>query len=58
MMICTYTTIELETRDGAFVCQGKRFATQEKVHEYLRSSCPFDVIKVVEETKTYFLHQN
>ncbi|NGX62408.1 MAG: hypothetical protein K940chlam9_01905, partial [Chlamydiae bacterium] len=57
-MICTHTTIELETRNGAFVCQGKRFATQEKVHEYLRSSCPFDVIKVVEETKTYFLHRS
>ncbi|NGX62343.1 MAG: hypothetical protein K940chlam9_01840 [Chlamydiae bacterium] len=57
-MICTQTTIELETRDGAFVCQGKQFASQEKMHEYLKSSCPFDVIKVVEETKSYFLHQN
>ncbi|NGX62585.1 MAG: hypothetical protein K940chlam9_02084, partial [Chlamydiae bacterium] len=57
-MICTHTTVELETRNGAFVCQGKRFASQEKVHEYLRSSCLFNTIKVVEETKTYFLHQN
>ncbi|NGX61992.1 MAG: hypothetical protein K940chlam9_01980, partial [Chlamydiae bacterium] len=32
-MICTHTTVELETRDGAFVCQGKRFTAQEKVHE-------------------------
>ncbi|NGX62600.1 MAG: hypothetical protein K940chlam9_02099, partial [Chlamydiae bacterium] len=57
-MICTHTTVEQETRNGTFVCQGKRFATQEKVHEYLRSSCPFDVIKVVEETKSYFLHRS
>ncbi|NGX62555.1 MAG: hypothetical protein K940chlam9_02054, partial [Chlamydiae bacterium] len=57
-MICTQTTIELEARNGTFVCQGKRFATQEKVYEYLRNSCLFDTIKVVEETKTYFLHQN
>ncbi|NGX61227.1 MAG: hypothetical protein K940chlam9_00710, partial [Chlamydiae bacterium] len=56
-MICTHTTIELETRNGAFVCQGKRFASQEKVHESLRSSCLFDTIKVVEETKSYFLHR-
>ncbi|NGX62575.1 MAG: hypothetical protein K940chlam9_02074, partial [Chlamydiae bacterium] len=57
-MICTHSTIELETRNGAFVCQGKRFASQEKVHEYLRSSCLFDTIKVVEETKSYFLHRS
>ncbi|NGX61818.1 MAG: hypothetical protein K940chlam9_01307, partial [Chlamydiae bacterium] len=57
-MICTHTTIELETRNGTFVCQGKRFTTQEKVHEYLRSSCLFDTIKVVEETKSYFLHRS
>ncbi|NGX61231.1 MAG: hypothetical protein K940chlam9_00714 [Chlamydiae bacterium] len=50
-MICTHTTIELETREGAFVCQGKRFTSQEKVHEYLKSSCHFDMIKVVEETR-------
>ncbi|NGX62414.1 MAG: hypothetical protein K940chlam9_01911, partial [Chlamydiae bacterium] len=30
-MICTHTTVELETRNGTFVCQGKRFTTQEKV---------------------------
>ncbi|NGX62238.1 MAG: hypothetical protein K940chlam9_01733 [Chlamydiae bacterium] len=58
MMICTHTTIELETRNGAFVCQGKQFASQEKVHEYLKSSCHFDMIKVVEETKSYFLHRS
>nr|NGX62572.1 hypothetical protein [Chlamydiota bacterium] len=58
MIICTQTTIELETRNGAFVCQGKRFAMQEKVHEYLRSFCLFDTIKVVEETKSYFLHRS
>ncbi|NGX62390.1 MAG: hypothetical protein K940chlam9_01887, partial [Chlamydiae bacterium] len=57
-MICTHTTIELETRNGTFVCQGKRFTSQEKVHEYLKSSCPFDVIKVVEEIKSYFLHRS
>ncbi|NGX62565.1 MAG: hypothetical protein K940chlam9_02064, partial [Chlamydiae bacterium] len=57
-MICMHTTVELETRNGAFVCQGKRFATQEKVHEYLQSSCLFDTIKVVEETKSYFLHRS
>ncbi|NGX62342.1 MAG: hypothetical protein K940chlam9_01839, partial [Chlamydiae bacterium] len=57
-MICTHTTIELETRDGALVCQGKQFAMEERVHEYLRSSCLFDTIKVVEETKTYFLHRS
>ncbi|NGX62434.1 MAG: hypothetical protein K940chlam9_01931 [Chlamydiae bacterium] len=57
-MICTHTTVELETRNETFVCQGKRFASQEKVHEYLRSSCLFDTIKVVEETKSYFLHRS
>ncbi|NGX62492.1 MAG: hypothetical protein K940chlam9_01991, partial [Chlamydiae bacterium] len=56
-MICTQTTIELETRNGTFVCQGKQFTSQEKVYEYLRSSCLFDTIKVVEETKSYFLHR-
>ncbi|NGX62461.1 MAG: hypothetical protein K940chlam9_01958, partial [Chlamydiae bacterium] len=50
-MICTHTTVEFETRNRVFVCQGKRFTTQEKVHEYLRSACLFDVVKVVEETK-------
>ncbi|NGX60914.1 MAG: hypothetical protein K940chlam9_00388, partial [Chlamydiae bacterium] len=57
-MICTHTTIELETRNGTFVCQGKRFTTQEKVHEHLKSSCLFDAIKVVEETKSYFLRRS
>ncbi|NGX62440.1 MAG: hypothetical protein K940chlam9_01937, partial [Chlamydiae bacterium] len=57
-MICTHTTVELETRDGTFVCQGKRFTMQEKVHEYLKSSCLFDTIKVVEETNSYFLHRS
>ncbi|NGX62093.1 MAG: hypothetical protein K940chlam9_01587, partial [Chlamydiae bacterium] len=57
-MICMHTTVEMETRNRTFVCQGKQFASQEKVHEYLRSACLFDVVKVVEETKTYFLHQN
>ncbi|NGX60675.1 MAG: hypothetical protein K940chlam9_00142, partial [Chlamydiae bacterium] len=57
-MICIHTTVELEARNGIFVCQGKRFASQEKVHEYLRSACLFDVVKVVEETKSYFLHRS
>ncbi|NGX60860.1 MAG: hypothetical protein K940chlam9_00333, partial [Chlamydiae bacterium] len=57
-MVCTHTTIELETRNGTFVCHGKRFTSQEKVHEYLRSSCLFDTIKVMEETKSYFLHRS
>ncbi|NGX62366.1 MAG: hypothetical protein K940chlam9_01863, partial [Chlamydiae bacterium] len=57
-MICMHTTVELKTRNGTFVCQGKQFTSQEKVHEYLRSSCLFDTIKVVEETKSYFLHRS
>ncbi|NGX62533.1 MAG: hypothetical protein K940chlam9_02032, partial [Chlamydiae bacterium] len=36
----------------------KTITTQEKVHEYLRRFCPFDVVKVVEETKSYFLHKS
>ncbi|NGX62239.1 MAG: hypothetical protein K940chlam9_01734 [Chlamydiae bacterium] len=57
MAIYTCTTTELAKQDQAFVCQGKRFGMEEKVYDYLRSSSLFDVIKIEEEARSYFLRR-